>query len=492
MSTTSDRASSVLRSVPDRMLIGGEWVTAASGREFAVEDPATQERLAGVPDAGTEDALRALEAAVAAGPAWAAAPARERGEVLRRAFQLMTERADDLALLMTLENGKPLSEARAEVLYAAEFFRWNGEEAVRVAGRYSVAPNSPSTRFLVMKQPVGPCLLVTPWNFPAAMITRKAGPAIAAGCTAVLKPAEDTPLTALVLAKILEEAGLPKGVLNVVTGSDPERIVAPLLADRRLRKVSFTGSTEVGRIILRGAAENVLRVSMELGGNAPFLVFPDADLDAAVEGAMVAKMRNVGEACTSANRFYVHEALAAGFAERLAQRMGAMKVGPGYEDGVQVGPLINEQGRAKVRDLVGDMVERGGRVLVGGEDVGGRGYFFRPTVISDVAPDSRAMREEIFGPVAPIVTFSEEREAIDLANRTEYGLIAYLYTRDLDRAIRVSEALEYGMVGLNTGLVSNPAAPFGGVKQSGLGREGGPEGIEEFLELKYVGMSILS
>lgn len=483
------RAQAVLAGVPTQMLIGGQWVASHTGRELAVDDPATQERIASVPDGDAQDATRALDAAVKAQAGWAATPPRQRSDVLRRAFELMLQRADDLALLMTLENGKPLSEARGEVTYAAEFFRWFSEEAVRIEGGYMVSPNSPS-RFLVMKQPVGPCLLVTPWNFPAAMITRKVGPAIAAGCASVLKPAEDTPLTALVLAQILAEAGLPDGVLNVVTTSDPASVVGTLLQDPRLRKVSFTGSTEVGRIILRGAADHVLRTSMELGGNAPFLVFPDADMDAAIEGAMLAKMRNIGEACTSANRFYVSERVAPEFSERLAERMRSLKVGHGTEAGVQVGPLINEQGRAKVRELVGDMVDRGGRVIAGGHVPEGRGYFFEPTVVTEVPPDARVMREEIFGPVAPIVTFDDERAAIEWANRTEYGLVAYVFTRDLQRALRVSEALEYGMIGLNNGLVSNPAAPFGGVKESGIGREGGHQGIEEFLETKYVGIAI--
>jgi succinate-semialdehyde dehydrogenase/glutarate-semialdehyde dehydrogenase len=481
--------AAVLDAVPSAMLIGGEWVPARSGAELAVEDPATERAVASVPDGGVEDALRAVTAAAAAQAGWARTPPRERSEILDRAFRLMLQRADDLALLITTENGKPLAEARGEVVYAAEFFRWFSEEAVRIDGRYTVAPNG-QARFVVMRQAVGPCLFVTPWNFPAAMIARKVGPAIAAGCTMVVKPAEETPLTALALARLLQEAGLPPGVMNVVTTSRPAEMVPAVLADPRLRKVSFTGSTEVGRLILRGAAGQVLRTSLELGGNAPFLVFDDADLDAAVEGAMVAKMRNVGEACTSANRFYVADRLADDFSGRLAERMEALQVGAGTEPGVQVGPLINEQGRSKVTDLLGDMVARGGRVVTGGGRPDRPGYFFQPTVVTAVAPDSRALREEIFGPVAPVLSFSDEAAAIRWANDTEYGLVAYVYTRDLGRAFRVAEALEYGMVGVNSGLVSNPAAPFGGVKQSGLGREGGREGIDEFLETKYVALTL--
>ena len=479
----------LLERVPTELFVGGEWRAARGGGRFEVVDPATGDRLATVADGGREDALDALGAAAGAQAAWARVAPRQRGEILRRAFELMVARNDEIALLITLENGKTLAESRAEVTYAAEFFRWFSEEAVRIDGRYTVAPAGGS-RLLVTKQPVGPCLLVTPWNFPAAMITRKVGAALAAGCTMVVKPAKDTPLTALLLAKLLAEAGVPAGVVNVVTSSRPGEVVNPLLADPRLRKLSFTGSTEVGRVLLRGAADQVLRTSMELGGNAPFLVFEDADLDAAVEGAMIAKMRNAGEACTSANRFYVAAAVVEEFGRRLAERMGSLRVGRGTDPETQLGPLINQAGIAKVEELVLDMVTRGGRVLVGGSKIEGPGFFYPATVVTQVSPDSRVMGEEIFGPVAPIVSFDSEEEALRLANATEFGLVSYAYTRDLARALRVSEGLESGMVGLNTGLVSNPAAPFGGIKQSGIGREGGQEGIEEYLEIKYVAVAL--
>jgi succinate-semialdehyde dehydrogenase/glutarate-semialdehyde dehydrogenase len=450
-----------------------------------VEDPSTGQVLCEVADAGTDDALTALQAAAGAQDAWAAVPPRERGEMLRRAYDLMLERAEDLALLMTLEMGKPLAEARGEVLYAAEFFRWFAEEAVRVAGRYSLSPDG-RTRFLVSRHPVGPSVLVTPWNFPLAMGSRKIGPAIASGCTTIVKPAEQTPLSMLALAGLLIEAGVPDGVLNVVTTSRPQEVVEPLLRDGRARKVSFTGSTEVGRLLMEQASQHLLRVSMELGGNAPFLVFADADLDAAVEGAMQAKMRNIGEACTAANRFYVAAPVAGEFTERLAARMAALRVGRGTDDSVQVGPLIDGFAVAKVSRLVKDATARGARVVTGGEPGTGPGYFYRPTVLGGVAADSALLHEEIFGPVAPVLAFSDEGEAIAAANDTPYGLVAYLFTRDLTRALRVSDRLQAGMVGLNQGIVSNPAAPFGGVKHSGLGREGGVEGIEEFLETKYL------
>ncbi len=479
----------VVEAVPARLLIGGEWRDAAGGRTLAVEDPATGEALTDVADGDEADALAALDAAVAAQASWAAHPPRQRGEILRRAFELITDRVDDLALLMTLEMGKPLKESRAEVAYAAEFLRWFAEEAVRIDGRFATSPDG-SARLLTMRQPVGPCLLITPWNFPMAMGTRKVGPAIAAGCTMVVKPAQLTPLSMLALAQILEEAGLPPGVLNVVTTSSARKVAGPLLADDRLRKVSFTGSTEVGRALLAEAADHVLRVSMELGGNAPFLVFVDADLDAAVEGAVVAKMRNIGEACTAANRFHVAAPVAAEFSQRLAARLEAMRLGRGTEEGVEVGPLINDDAREKATELVADAVDRGARVLTGGGAVDGPGYFFSPTVLEGVTPDARALHEEIFAPVAPIATFESEEEAVTAANDTEYGLVSYVFTRDLDRALRVSEALETGMVGLNQGMVSNPAAPFGGVKQSGLGREGGHEGIGEYLSTKYVAVHV--
>lgn len=481
--------SDLIARAPKQLWIAGSWRPAQAGARFAVVDPSTGEQLAEVADATVADGHAALGAANAAQSAWSVTPPRERSDMLRRAFELMRARIDDLALLITLENGKTLAESRAEVAYAADFLRWFSEEAVRIDGRYTLAPAG-GARMLVMKQPVGPCLLITPWNFPAAMITRKVGAALAAGCTMVVKPAEDTPLTALLMVELMAEAGVPPGVVNMVPTSRPAELVAPLLKDPRLRKVSFTGSTEVGRILLRGAADNVLRSSMELGGNAPFLVFADADLDAAVEGAVVAKMRNAGEACTAANRFLVQAQVAAEFAERLAGRMGALRMGRGTDPETHLGPLINEAGRAKVEELVTDMVTRGGRVLTGGRRPDGPGYFYPATVVTDVAPGSRVLEEEVFGPVAPIASFETEEEAIERANATDYGLLAYVYTQDLTRALRISEALESGMVGLNTGLVSNPAAPFGGVKQSGLGREGGTEGIGEYLETKYVAVAL--
>jgi succinate-semialdehyde dehydrogenase / glutarate-semialdehyde dehydrogenase len=484
----STREQQVVSAVPTTLLVGGQWRPAASGATFAVEDPSTGDVLVEVADASSADGLQALDAAAKAQPGWAAVPPRERSDILRRAYDLLLERQEDLALLMTLEMGKPLAEARGEIAYAAEFFRWFSEEAVRIDGGYAVAPNGQG-RLLVMRQPVGPCLLITPWNFPMAMGTRKIGPAVAAGCTMVVKPAEQTPLSMLALAAIMQEAGLPDGVLNLVTTWNPGALIEPMIRDGRARKLSFTGSTAVGRKLLEQCADQVLRTSMELGGNAPFLVFEDADLDAAVDGAMLAKMRNIGEACTAANRFYVHSSVADEFARRLGERMGALTVGRGVEDGVAVGPLIDADARHKVSTLVEDAVRRGAEILVGGEPVEGAGYFYQPTVLTGVPGDAQMRHEEIFGPVAPISTFEVEEEAVNAANDTELGLVAYVFTRDLDRAIRVSERLETGMVGLNQGIVSNPAAPFGGVKQSGLGREGGHVGIEEFLELKYVALS---
>ncbi|HYY82484.1 MAG TPA: NAD-dependent succinate-semialdehyde dehydrogenase [Actinomycetes bacterium] len=487
--TIASNEQAVVDAVTPRLYIGGEWREATDGGTFAVEDPATGDPLCRVADARPEDGAAALDAAVAAGPAWAAHPPRERGEILRRAFEAITARTDELALLMTLEMGKPVAESRTEVAYAAEFFRWFAEEAVRIDGRYAVAPNGKG-RLLTMKQPVGPCLLITPWNFPMAMGTRKIGPAVAAGCTMVLKPAQLTPLSMLALTGILEDAGLPPGVLNVVTTSSTGAVMEPLIRGGRIRKLSFTGSTEVGRKLIAQAADNVLRVSMELGGNAPFLIFEDADLDAAVEGALLAKMRNIGEACTAANRFHVAEPVAGEFSRRLAERMGALRVGRGTEDGVQVGPLIDKNAVAKVSELVGDALDRGARAVVGARPGDGRGYFYQPTVLADVPRDARMLKEEIFGPVAPVASFDDEEAAVAAANDTEFGLVAYVYTRDLRRAFRVVEGLETGMVGLNQGMVSNPAAPFGGVKQSGFGREGGAEGIDEFLEIKYVAMNL--
>jgi len=475
----------VLESVVTDLQIGGERRGGATGARFDVEDPATGEVIASVADGTSDDAVAALEAAVASRAEWAATAPRARGEILRRAFELLVERIDDLALLMTLEMGKPLADSRAEITYAAEFFRWFAEEAVRIDGRYAVAPAG-NTRLVVMHHPVGPCLLITPWNFPMAMATRKVGAAIAAGCTMVLKPAALTPLSAFALAGVLEESGLPAGVLNVVTTTKASNVSEPLLADPRLRKLSFTGSTEVGRMLTELAAPNLQRVSMELGGNAPFVVFEDADLDAAIDGAVVAKMRNVGQACTAANRFLVHESLAEQFGSGLAARLGAMRIGRATDPSVEVGPLIDARARAKVDELVDDAQRHGARVLIGGAPIDGPGHFVAPTVLMDVALDARVLREEIFGPVAPITRFVNDDDAIHAANDTAFGLVAYVFTRDLDRALRVCERIETGMIGLNQGLVSNPAAPFGGVKHSGFGREGGPEGIHEYLETKYV------
>jgi succinate-semialdehyde dehydrogenase / glutarate-semialdehyde dehydrogenase len=486
---TTDRERSAVDRVHKQLYIGGKWVDGSQGGTLAVEDPSTGKTIAEVADASPEDARAALAAAHEAQAAWGAHPPRERGEILRRAYEAMVERADELALVMTLEMGKPIAESAAEVRYAAEFFRWFGEEAVRVSGRYQVA-TSGQGRVLVMKQPVGPAYLITPWNFPAAMATRKIGPAVAAGCTMILKPASATPLSALAVTQILEEAGLPGGVLNVVTSSSSSDVSKPLLDDFRLRKLSFTGSTEVGRKLVEQSAKQLLRVSMELGGNAPFLVFDDADLDAALEGAMIAKLRNIGEACTAANRFYVADSLAGDFVEGLAERMKSLKIGRGTEEGVQIGPLINEEQRGKVEELVQDAVQKGAKPVVGGSRGDGAGYFYEPTVLSDVPDDARLLKEEIFGPVAPVKGFDDEQQAIRWANDTEYGLVAYVYTRDLGRAFRVMEGLEYGMVGLNRGMVSDPAAPFGGVKHSGFGREGGFEGIEEYLETKYCALTI--
>lgn len=486
-----DSEQGVLERVPKDLYIDGQWRAASGGGRLPVEDPSTGETLCEVADAQVDDALAALAAAADKQTEWVAWAPRERGEILRRAYEAIVAQTDELALLMTLEMGKAIPESKAEIGYAAEFFRWFSEEAVRIHGRYMVNTTGRG-RILTMRQPVGPCVFVTPWNFPMAMGTRKLAPAIAAGCTVVVKPAQQTPLSMLALAKILEDSGLPAGVLNVITAKHSGEVIEPLLKDSRTRKLSFTGSTEVGRALIEQSAEQVLRVSMELGGNAPFLVFEDADLDAAVDGAMLAKMRNVGEACTSANRFHVHESIADEFARRLAERMGALRVGRGTEPDTDVGPLIDEAQREKVQELVTDAVDRGARALIGGGPLSGAahpGYFFAPTVLSDVPEDSRLLREEIFGPVAPIATFSTEEQALAAANLTEYGLVAYVYTRDLARAFRVCEGLETGMVGLNQGVVSNAAAPFGGVKQSGFGREGGFEGIGEYLETKYVAIS---
>ena len=489
--TGEERERAVLDAVPTDLLIDGEWRGASGGARLGVEDPATGEILIEVADGTPEDAMAALGAAAEKQAEWATSAPRDRGEILRRAYEAIVEQTDELAVLMTLEMGKSVAESRSEIVYAAEFFRWFSEEAVRIHGRYMVNTTGKG-RILTMRQPVGPCVFVTPWNFPTAMGTRKLAPAIAAGCTMVVKPAQQTPLSMLALAKILQDAGLPAGVLNVITAKRSGAVIEPLLKDPRTRKLSFTGSTEVGRTLIEQSAHQVLRVSMELGGNAPFVVFEDADLDAAVDGAMLAKMRNVGEACTAANRFHVHESIAGEFASRLAERMGKLKIGRGTEPDIDVGPLIDQNQRDKVAELVDDAVSKGAEVLIGGNRPDGPGYFYEPTVLSSVPNAARLLEEEIFGPVAPIATFSTEEEAIAAANRTEYGLVAYVYTRDLERAFRASEGIETGMVGINQGVVSNPAAPFGGVKQSGFGREGGFEGIGEYLETKYVAIALLS
>src|SRR3954453_3726324 len=484
----NDSEKALLASVPTGLFIGGTWRDAAGGATLDVEDPATGEVLTAVADASVEDGRAALDAAVAAQAGWAATAPRDRGEILRAAFEAVTARTEDFALMMTLEMGKPLAESRGEVTYGAEFLRWFSEEAVRIGGRWSGSPNG-ATRRMTTNQPVGPTLRITPWNFPLAMGTRKIGPALAAGCTMVVKPASQTPLTMFLLAQVLAECGVPDGVLNVITTSSTAEVMEPIIRDPRLRKLTFTGSTPVGKVLVEQSAEQLLRMSMELGGNAPFLVFEDADLDRAVEGAMLAKMRNMGEACTAANRFLVHESVATEFSERLAKRMGELTVGRGTEDGVTVGPLIDAKARDKVNELLSDATERGATILTGGEPVEGGGYFFAPTVLSDGPAGARLVREEIFGPVAPVSTFATDDEAIARANDTEYGLVAYAFTRDLSRMLKVSEGLEFGMVGINQGIVSNPAAPFGGVKHSGFGREGGFEGIEEYLETKYVGIA---
>lgn len=465
--------------------IGGQWRAASDLASFDVEDPATGRVIASVSSASIDDGLAAVEAAHSAFQAWSTTAPRDRGEILRRAFEMMTERTEEIAELIVRENGKALPDARGESAYAAEFFRWYAEEAVRGLGSVSTAPSG-NNNILVVHQPVGVAVLVTPWNFPAAMATRKIAPALAAGCTVVLKPASDTPLTALLIVSILAEAGVPPGVVNVVPSRRSGAIVSAMLHDSRVRKVSFTGSTEVGRILLREAADNVVNTSMELGGNAPFIVFDDADVEAAVEGSMIAKMRNGGEACTAANRFYVQARVAEEFTKRLSERMAALKMGPGLEPGIEVGPLINASAVADVHEVVESAVAGGATVVTGGSPKRGEGYFYPPTVLTDVDPDAPFLRQEIFGPVAPIVQFTAETEAIRLANDTEYGLVSYVYTSDLARGLRVTEQLEAGMVGLNRGLVSDPAAPFGGVKQSGIGREGGHEGLLDYLESKYI------
>jgi succinate-semialdehyde dehydrogenase/glutarate-semialdehyde dehydrogenase len=484
---TTAEARAVIETVPTGLYIDGKWVEATSGKRCDVINPATEEVIASIADGGPEDAERAIDVAARVQDGWARTPPRERSEILRRAYELVMARAEELAIIMTAEMGKPLAEARGEVAYAAEFFRWFSEEAVRIGGDATLSGDG-HTRIIVTKQPVGPCVLVTPWNFPLAMGTRKIGPAIAAGCTMVFKPAHLTPLSSFALTSILEEAGLPPGVLNVVCSSDPGSVVERWMSSGLARKISFTGSTAVGVKLLEQASEHVMRTSMELGGNAPFIVFDDADLELAVEGAMVAKLRNMGEACTAANRLFVQRGVAGEFAERLAARMRNLTVGDGLADGTQIGPLVEAKAMAKVQRLVADAVGRGARVLCGGSAPDGRGYFYPPSVLADVDPASDLVSEEIFGPVAPIIAFDDEAEAVQLANDTEWGLVGYVFTRDLDRAFRLQESIEVGMLGVNTGLVSNPAAPFGGIKESGLGREGGRSGIEEFLELRYLAM----
>ncbi|MCS5497892.1 NAD-dependent succinate-semialdehyde dehydrogenase [Cnuibacter physcomitrellae] len=481
---TASTEAALLEKIPTGLFIGGKWVDASDGGTFDVDDPATGKNLLTIASATPEDGKAALDAAVAAQESWAATPARTRGEILRRAWELLQERKDEVALLMTLEMGKPLAEAYGEVTYGGEFLRWFSEEAVRISGRYGSNPEG-TGRMIVTHHPVGPCFLITPWNFPLAMATRKIAPALAAGCTVVVKPAALTPLTTLLFVRILEDAGVPAGVVNVVQTTASRAVSAPIIADHRLRKLSFTGSTEVGVALLKQAADNVLRTSMELGGNAPFIVFDDADLDKAVDGAMAAKFRNSGEACTAANRFIVHESVAEEFAARVAERVSGFKVGRGTEEGVNVGPLIDQAAVDKARSLVEDAVARGASVRTGGEAIEGDGTFFQPTVVSGVTPGSEILSTEIFGPVLSIIPFTDEDDAVRLANSTEFGLAAYVFTKDLARGQRMIDRLETGMLGLNAGVISNAAAPFGGIKQSGLGREGGVEGIHEYLTTKY-------
>jgi succinate-semialdehyde dehydrogenase/glutarate-semialdehyde dehydrogenase len=484
MSSTPQSEAALLAAVPTGLFIGGEWQDATGGKTFDVRDPSTGAVVRTIADGTPEDGIRALDAAVAAQDAWAATPPRTRSDILRRTFDLVQERKEDLALLMTLEMGKPLAESRGEVAYGGEFLRWFSEEAVRITGRYGLNPEG-TGRMVVSQRPVGPSFFITPWNFPLAMATRKIAPALAAGCTVVIKPPALTPLTTMFFTTLLEEAGLPAGVVNVVNSSSSSALSAPIIADPRLRKLSFTGSTGVGRKLIAQAAEGVLRVSMELGGNAPFVIFEDADLDKAVDGAMQAKFRNIGQACTAANRFIVHDSVADEFARRVGERVSAMRIGRGTEDDVQIGPLIDADAVAKASGLVSDAVERGARLVTGGSAIAGEGSFFEPTVLTDVVAGSEILREEIFGPVLAIARFGDEDEAVRLANDTEYGLVSYVYTRDLARGHRMIDRLETGMMGLNVGVVSNAAAPFGGVKQSGIGREGGLEGIHEYLSTKY-------
>ena len=476
----------LLASVPTGLWIGGEDRPAAS--TFEVLNPATDEVLISVGNASAADALAAMDAACAVQASWAATPARDRGEVLRAVFEMITDRAEDFATLMTLEMGKVLAESMGEVKYGAEFFRWFAEEAVRIGGRYTPSPAG-TGRIVVTKQPVGPCYAITPWNFPLAMGTRKIGPALAAGCTMIVKPAQETPLTMLLLAKLMAEAGLPSGVLSVLATNKPREVTTALIDDGRLRKLTFTGSTGVGKALVRQSADKLLRTSMELGGNAPFVVFDDADVDAAVEGAMLAKMRNGGEACTAANRLYIANPLLEEFTDKFVKRMGELNLGNGLDPSSKLGPLINPNQLETVQELVDDAVEKGATVAVGGQAPGGPGNFYPATVLVDVPADARILKEEVFGPVAPIVGFDTEEQGIAAANDTEYGLAAYIWTQSLDRALRVAESVQAGMVGVNRGVISDPAAPFGGVKESGFGREGGYEGIEEYLDIKYIALT---
>ncbi|ULN34326.1 NAD-dependent succinate-semialdehyde dehydrogenase [Mycolicibacterium smegmatis] len=480
------RIEDLISSVPTGLWIGGEERKAAS--TFNVLDPSDDQVITAVADATAEDAIAALDAACAVQDEWGATPARTRGEILRSVFEKITERADDIAALMTLEMGKVLPESKGEVAYGAEFFRWFSEEAVRIDGRYTHAPAG-TGRILVTKQAVGPCYAITPWNFPLAMGTRKMGPAFAAGCTMIVKPAQETPLTMLLLAKLMDEAGLPKGVLSVLPTSNPRGVTGALIDDGRLRKLTFTGSTGVGKALVKQSADKLLRTSMELGGNAPFIVFDDADVDAAVDGAILAKMRNGGEACTAANRFHVANSVREEFTEKLVKRMSEFTLGKGLDPSSTLGPLINSKQVATVTELVSDAVSRGATVAVGGVAPGGPGNFYPATVLADVPADARILKEEVFGPVAPITGFDTEEEGIAAANDTEYGLAAYIYTQSLDRALRVAETIQSGMVGINRGVISDPAAPFGGIKESGFGREGGIEGIEEYLDTKYIALT---
>jgi succinate-semialdehyde dehydrogenase/glutarate-semialdehyde dehydrogenase len=474
----------LLAKVPTQLYINGEWRDGGSGKTIAVSDPSNGLVIANIADATEEDGKLAIDAAASVQESWAKTAPRYRGELLRKAFERVQELKDDFALLMTLEMGKPLAEALGEVNYGSEFLRWFSEEAVRITGRYGINPEN-SGRSIVSYQPVGPCYLITPWNFPLAMATRKIAPAIAAGCTVVIKPATLTPLTTLYFVKILEEVGVPKGVVNVLTTSKSGAVSNQIIGDSRLRKLSFTGSTSVGISLMKQAADNVLRTSMELGGNAPFIVFDDADLDKAVEGALAAKFRNIGQACTAANRFIVHESVAQEFTAGVTARVDQMKIGRGTEEGVAIGPLIDSAAVAKASELIQDAVGRGAVVTSGGKAIAGAGTFFEPTVVSDVKKGSAILKEEIFGPVLAIATFSTEQEAVDMANDTEYGLASYVYTENLARGQRLIESLKTGMMGLNVGVMSNASAPFGGVKMSGLGREGGDEGIFEYLSVKY-------